>query len=317
MPYKSFASLKKLANLDAEVVDLALLESGSIAAAVTNDPVKVAIYPFAGGAPKIQGVSLDTAHGVALINKQVAVVKSGDELWALLDIQHKPKMEQIGRDMRALYACPAGNTALAIGWDGHGAALAFQNREVGGRQFVLRGDLRAASLRDGITYVIADGPAGGQLRAHPGSTPEAGATMRVDLPPTAAAHDRLAGGHDLSATTRRGGDEVCVILREGSAALTVKTLRAGVGIVDVAVFSTSLVVLGVDGRLRLFDGDRLRAADDGATLSSTHELALGAQGEPSAMAATSKGGAKLWIGTRGGDVMRCDAVKGSGLDVQF
>ncbi|HZO16379.1 MAG TPA: hypothetical protein VFB62_24060 [Polyangiaceae bacterium] len=315
MPYKSIASLKKLGNLGAEVVGLAALETGQIAAAVTTDPVKVAIYSYSGGSPKITNVSLDEAGGVALINKQVAVVKSGDAIWALLDIQHKAKMEQIGRDIRSLHACPDGETALAIGWDGNGAALVFQNNEVGGRQFVLRGDVRAASLRDRMTYVVVDGSGGGQLRAHPGTTPESGANARVDLPPTAAAHDRLAGGHELSALARRGSDEVCVVLREGASALTVKTLRIGAGVISVEVLGSSLFALGADGRLRLFDGDTLRAATDGGTPSATFELGLGAQGEPSAMIATVKGGARLWIGTRGGDVLRCDPVKGTGLDL--
>jgi hypothetical protein len=320
MPYKSLASLKKLGNLGAEVAGLAALESGRIVAALTSDPVKVAIYGYDGGSPKVTNVALDEARSVALINKQVAVVKSGDDVWALLDIQHKPKMEQVGRDIRSLHGSPDGETALAIGWDGQGAALAFQNNEVGGRQFVLRGEVRAASLRDRVTYVVVDGSAGGQLRAHPGSTPESGAASRVDLPPTAAAHDRLAGGHDLSALARRGSDEVCVVLREGASALTVKTLRTGAAVIDVEVMSTSLFVLGGDGRIRLFDGDTLRAATDGGAPQPTFELTLGApgfvvMGEPAAMIATTKGGGRLWIGTRGGDVLRCEPVKGAGLDL--
>lgn len=315
MPYKSIAALKKLGNLGAEVVGLAPLETGRITAALTTDPVKVGIYAHGGGSPRVTNVSLDEAASVALISKQVAVVKSGGDIWALLDIQHKPKMEQIGRDIRSLHACPDGETALAIGWDGQGAALAFQNNEVGGRQFVLRGDVRAASLRDRVTYVAVDGAAGGQLRAHPGNTPETGATSRVDLPPTAAAHDRLAGGHDLSALARRGSDEVCAVIREGVSALTVKTLHIGAPVIDVVVLSTSLFALCADGRIRLFDGDALRGATDGGSPAPTFELQLGAQGEPAAMVASTKGGTRLWIGTRGGDVLCCDPVKGSGLDL--
>ena len=173
MPFKKLASAKKLANLGAEVVAFAPLESGSVVAAVTTDPVKVSVHPIGAGNHRVTNVSLDEAHGAALIDKKVAVVKSGDDLWALLDIQHTPKIEQVGRDIRSLHGCPKGGTALAIGWDGNGAALGLQNNEVGGRQFVLRGDVRCASLTTERCYVVVDG-GGGQLREHPGGTPESG-----------------------------------------------------------------------------------------------------------------------------------------------
>jgi len=147
MPFKKLASAKKLANLGAEVVGIAPLESGSVVAAVTSDPVKVSVHPIGAGNNRVTNVSLDEAQAAALIDKKVAVVKSGDDLWALLDIQHTPKIEQVGRDIRSLHACPKGGTALAIGWDGNGAALGLQNHEVGGRQFVLRGDVRCASRK--------------------------------------------------------------------------------------------------------------------------------------------------------------------------
>ena len=143
MPFKTLASLQKLTNLNAEVAGLAPLETANVVAAVTTDPVQVSVHPSSGGRGKVTNVSLDEVSAIALINKAVAVVKSGDDLWALLDIQHKPKMEQCGRDIRSLHGCPKGDTALAIGWDGNAAELVFQNNEVGGRQFVLRGDLRA------------------------------------------------------------------------------------------------------------------------------------------------------------------------------
>ncbi len=314
MPFKTLASLKKLTNLNAEVAGLAPLESASVVAAVTTDPVQVSVHPFAGGRGKVTNVSLDDVSAIALINKAVAVVKSGDDLWALLDIQHKPKMEQVGRDIRSLHCCPKGESALAIGWDGNAAALAFQNNEVGGRQFVLRGDLRACSLTLDTTYVVVDGAGGGQLRGHPGNTPESGATTRADLPAPAQGMDVLAGGHELSALSKRGGNSVCVVQREGAAALTVKQLMVDGPVADVAVITTSLFVLGADGKLRLYDGETVRQASDGAPVTATYELELRATGQPSVMCATTKGGNKLWVGTKGGDVICCSAVKG-GLDI--
>jgi hypothetical protein len=312
MPYKALASLKRLANLGAEVVDIAPLDGDQLALAIASDPVKLQVFPYAGSAGRVTNVSLDEGSAGALLNKQVAVVKSGDDLWALLDIQHTPKMEQVGRDIRSLYACPKGGTALAIGWDGQGAALAFQNNEVGGRQFVVRGQLRAACLTADTTYVIADASAGGQLRGHPGSTPETGASTRADLPPAAASYDRLAGGHQLCAVSRRGADAVCVVVREGAAALTVKMLHVDT-VADVAVIDASLFVLGSDGTLRLYNSDAIKQASEGGSPTPTAELALGGGGQPMRLLATSKGGARLWAGFKGGDVVRCEAVKG-GLD---
>jgi hypothetical protein len=312
MPFLNLTGLKKLKNLGAEVVGIAPLESGSLVAAVTSDPVKVSVYPFAGAPGKIVSVSLDAAEAAALIDKKIAVVKSGDELWALLDIQHTPKMEQVGRDIKSLHASPAGGTALAIGWDGNGAALAFANNEVGGRQFVLRGDHRTASLSaDNRCHVVVEGGAGGQFRTHPGATPESGAIGRAELPAEASGFDRLAGGDELSALTKRGSDSVCVIRKEG--ALSAKMIGVPGGVIDVAVISTTLFVLCADGVLRMYGGEALRAAsiEPGPT---TAELNVRCDGQPTCLTATSKGGTKLWIGSKGGDVICCAAVKG-GLDV--
>lgn len=310
MPFKKLASAKKLTQLGAEVVGIAPLESGRIVAAVTSDPVKVAILPVGAGNPRVTNVALDETQAVALIDKKVAVVKSGDDLWALLDIQHTPKIEQVGRDIRSLHACPKGESALAIGWDGNGAALALQNNEVGGRQFVLRGDVRCASLTTERCYVVVDGGGGGQLREHPGATPESGALARGDLPDQASSMDRLAGGQELCALSKRGASAVCVIRREGAQTFGAKMIDVP-GVVDVAVIATSLFVLCDDGRLRLYDGEALAGGPD---VSPTFELSLGADGAPTVLESTTTGGNKLWVGTQSGDVVRVDAVKG-GLEL--
>jgi hypothetical protein len=122
--------------------------------------------------------------------------------------------------------------------------------------------------------------------------------------------DRLAGGQDLCALSKRGASHVCVIRREGAQAFGAKMIDVP-GVVDVAVIDTSLFVLGADGRLRLYDSEALAGGPD---VSPTHELSLGAEGAPTVLASTSKGGAKLWVGTQGGDVLRVAAVKG-GLEM--
>src|SRR5690606_21323989 len=85
MPFKQLSALKKLANLGERVVALAPLEGDRLVAAITTDPVKVSVHPLT-GTHRVTNVSLDEAKDLALLNKNVAVVKAGDELWALLDI---------------------------------------------------------------------------------------------------------------------------------------------------------------------------------------------------------------------------------------
>ena len=312
MPFKSLAGLKKLGTLDAEIVTLASYPSASVCAAFSSDPVKVAVFAFAGGQPKVQQVSLDTCDAGALIDERVAVVKSGDTLWGLIDIQHKPKIEPIGRSMRGLFNNAGSNGALALGWDGEGSELKLEGNEVVGRDFQLRGSIRTCSL-DGVNcYVVADdGDGGGKFREHAGNTPEAGTQLRCDLPLAARRMTRLAGGPQLSALTERGALEVCVIRKVGAAALEAKMLGTQSPVVDVAVLESTLFVLSADGVLRVYGADALHRTGDGGQAVATYELALGAEGVPTALAATSRGGNRLWIGTRDGEVFRCDCVKGS------
>lgn len=310
MPFKSLASLKKIANLDAEVVAIAPLDSDRICGVATNDPVKVAIYPYAAGTKKEKSVGLDDVSALALINKSVAVVKTGNDIWGVIDLQHSPRIEQVGRDIRALGHFHKGGTALAIGWDGHGAALALEGHEVGGRQFVVRGDIRAVALDASNTYAVVNGAggAGGQLRVHPGQTPESGAKARVDLPSEAMGMSRLAASEGLVALTKRGGDSVCVVRQPGGA-LEPAMLAVPGTVVDVAVIETSLFVLCKDGKLRLYNSEAL--AKLGTDLVDPNfELDVKVTGEPTVLRATTTGGNKLWIGSKGGDLSRCDAVKG-------
>jgi hypothetical protein len=309
MPFRSLAGRKKLGNLGAEIVALAPFESAAILAAFTTDPVQVAVYPYAGGTPKVKTVSLDSAGDGALLNRDVAIVKSGTDLWSLLDIQHRPGVDQVGRDIRSLHDNPRGETALAIGWDGQGAELKVRGRDVGGRQFELRGEVRAASLDGTSCYVVVEGPGGGKLREHPGGTPESGTQVRCDLPAEALGMTRLAGGKRLSALCQRGGSKVCIVRKIGAAGLEARMLLVDGGVADVAVIDTSLFVLGADDKLRLFDAETLAQAG-GEIAAARFEIALGADAAATVMAATTQGGNRLWIGTKDGEVLRFDAVKG-------
>ncbi len=309
MPFRSLAALKKRTNLGAEVVDIAPLATASLAAVLTSDPVKLSIHRYGGSdRGKVTSVSLDDVRSVALIDKRVAVVKAGDTLWALLDIQHKPKIEQVGQHIRSLTAVAAGGTALAIGWDGHGAALRLEKHEVGGRQFVVRGSVRCAAINGKHTYVVVDGDGGGQLREHPGHTPESGATARGDLPADAAGFNILAAGPTLCALTKRNATTVCVCRREGNRYDANMMVVEG-GVVDVAVIDSSLFVLCADGQLRLFDSRTLEGVAAGM-VDVTFALDVRADGTPTVLTATTRGGNRLWVGSVGGDVICCTAVKG-------
>jgi hypothetical protein len=315
MPFKSIASLQKIASLDAEVVAIAPLENDRICGVLTNDPVKLAVYPFASGTKKEKSIGLEDVTGLALINKSVAVIKTGGELWGVINIQHSPKIDQVGRDIRALAHFANGGMALAVGWDGNGAALAIDKNEVGGRTFVLRGDLRAVALDAVNTYTIVNGAgtAGGQLRIHPGQTPEPGAIARVDLPSDAKGFNRLAASPDLVVLTKAGADSVCIV-RAPTGGVEPVMLAVPGTVADVAVLESSMVVVCRDGKVRLYNSEVLaRVGTD--IIDPTFELNLKLSGAPTVVTTSTRTGNKLWIGSKGGDLVRCDAVKGDMMNL--
>ncbi len=314
MPYRSVGAIKKMATLDGEIVALAPYEPGSVLGAFANDPVKLAMIPFAGGDVRVQGVGLDEVSQGALIDQRVGLVKSGDELWALLDVQHKPKIDPVTRSIRTLAHNPRGGAAFAITWDGTGVELKLDGAEVVARTFELRGKVRAVKLDGTSCLVAADGEGGGgRFREHPGATPESGTQIRCDLPLAAAKMTELAGGPQLAALYAKGKRDVCVVRRVGAAALEAKILALGCATVAAAVLETCLFALGEDGVLRIYDGATLERARDGAETAASFELTLPAAAAPSVVASTTRGGNRLWLGTRAGEVFRADAVKGTSL----
>ena len=176
MPFKNITAPRRVADLGAEVKSSAFLATPGLYAALTNDPVRLAVQPVSGGNTRVTNVSIDAAEEVAFITRDVVVVRAGDDsVWALIDITHTPKMEQVARDVRALCMRPTGESALALGWDGSATALTLAQHEVAARPFPLRGTLRAADVLVSETVVVVDaGGEGGELRIHPGATPEPG-----------------------------------------------------------------------------------------------------------------------------------------------
>lgn len=315
MPYKHLTAPKTIATLDGEIVATAQLESANWYAVLTNDPVCVTMFPTTGGATKGKStnVSLHNCQEVALINRDVAVVRSDDDLWALLDIQHTAKMDQVGRDIRWLRGCPRGEKALAIGWDGQGAALSLRQYEVGGRQFTVRGEIRACDMGATETYVVAEAGGAGQFRAHPGGTPESGAKARADLPADAKSFDQLVGGPQLAAVYKKGSANVCIVTRDSSNNASAKMVMLDVPPLSLTVAATSLFSVADDGRVRLFNAEALNKAEADVPMDPTAAVDTPARAEPTVLDATTKGGTKIWLGSKAGDVIQLNATK-AGLD---
>lgn len=314
MPFKNFSAPTVLTSLRAEIVGAAQLETEGMFGVITNDPVSLSIHQFsATGAGKVINISLGSASDLAFINRDVVVVRSGDDLWALVDIHHKARMDQVGRDIRSLHGSPKGDKALAIAWDGQAASLELRQYEVGGRQFVLRGDLRTADLGNNETYVVVEGGAG-QFRVHPGLTPEAGATARVDLPADASKLDKLRGGRELSVLYKKGASQLCVISRNMKNELAAKMVTLDTAALAAVTVATTLFTIGSDGKLRMFNGDTISRATPEEAMTPTAIVSVPARAEPTLLAATAKGTVRIWVGTRAGDLIRVDANK-AGLDL--
>lgn len=308
MPFKNLSGTRKHVDLHAEVRGCAILANPGFVAELTTGPVHLLVQPIGGGSGKITNVSLDSAEDVALLSRDVALIRSSDDaVWALIGLTHAPKMDQVARDVRALCMRPSGETALALGWDGSATELRQKQHEVDARPFAVRGSIRAADITETETYTLVDGAGGGQLRVHPGATPEPGATGRVDLPSEAASFDRIRGGARLSVAFKRGSATVCLIT--GPARLVPKLVQLEAKALDITVMETSFVAVFADGRAALYDADSITAAGDNAPITPKATLALGARGEPRTVTSIGKGSPLLWVGTSMGEVLSVSVVR--------
>lgn len=311
MPFKNLTSPRKVNQVDAEVRGQAFLTNPELIALVTNDPVRLVVHPASGSNGKITNLTLSGGDEVALLSKDVALVRSGDAVWALINIAHQPKMEQVASDIRTLCMRPSGTTALALGWDGSATELTLNKHDVEARTFPLRGDVRACDITATETYVVVDKSDGGELRVHPGGTPEPGANWRTTLPKGAASFDRLRAGQKLSAVYKRGAPEVCVVTANGGR-LSAKMIRLESAPTDVAVLESSLFAAFPGGRAALYNAEALAGATD-SPLAPTASIALGGRGEPRTIGVPTKGAPTLWVGTSGGDVLSVPIVSATSL----
>jgi len=292
--------------MEGHVCASAKLNDPSLIAMLSTDPVKLALHPTGGGTSRTVGVGLRSADEVALLSREIAVVRSGDELWALQNLSHTAVMDQVGRDARALCMRADGKTALAVHWDGRATELKIGQNEVIERPFALRGAVRACDVGATETFVVVDGNEGGELRIHPGSTPEAGANARTTLPAEAKALDRLRGGRDLSAVFKPGKTSVCIVQRKGGS-FAAKMIQLEMAPVELAVFETSLFATYPDGTFVLYDNDSLAA--DTASPQATSTVRLPARGEARSVIFTGKSVLTAWIGTSSGEVVQATVVR--------
>ncbi|MFS8066374.1 MAG: hypothetical protein ACMG6S_08370 [Byssovorax sp.] len=309
MPFKNLSGTRKHNDVQAEIRGSAILINPAVVAQLSTSPVRLVIQPVGGGSGKTTNVSLDSAEEVAMLSRDVALIRSGDDaVWALLGLTHSPKMDQVARDVRALCMRPTGETALALGWDGSATELRLNRHEVDARPFAVRGSIRAADLTETDTYTVVDGAGGGQLRVHPGATPEPGANARVDLPAEALAFDRIRGGARLSAVYKRGSATVCLVTGSPARYVT-KLIQLEAKALDIAVMETSFVAAFADGRLALYDADAILMATDAGPIQPHFVLPLGTRGEPRTVTVIGKGSPTIWIGTSAGAARSVAAVR--------
>ncbi|HZF53241.1 MAG TPA: hypothetical protein VE093_31535 [Polyangiaceae bacterium] len=311
MPFKNLSSSRQVNQLDAEVRSIAHLANPELVAVLSADPVRVAIHQASGGNPKTTNLTLTQGDEIALLSRDVVLVRSGDAVWAVLNIAHSPKMDQVARDIRALCMRPTGSTALAFGWDGSATELTLSKNDVEARTFQMRGDVRAADMTATDTYVVVDKGDGGELRVHPGGTPEPGANWRATLPREAASFDRLRSAPKLSVVYKRGSADVCVVTASGGR-LAAKMVRLAESPIDMAVYETSMFAIFPSGRAALYNADALAGAGTGA-LDPTASISVNARGELRTVTAAGKGSPQLWIGTSAGDVLNVPLVRQSSI----
>jgi hypothetical protein len=301
MPYKSLSAPRRVESLDAEVCGAAAFDGAGLVAMVSSSPARCGFVPIASGTNKVINLSLDRGDDIAFLSRDVAVVRSDGDLWAVIDIHHRAKFERVATNVRALRGRSTGERALALTWEGHAYEATMSGYEVSARSFALRGTVKLIDVGTTDTFVVVEVPGGLELRMHPGATPEPGANGRAPLPSEASKLDQLKGGIALSVLYKRGSSEACIVSQTGGR-LQAKMIDVGAPIACAATSDTSLVVAFEDGRAALFTGDNLKADD--SSLTATHALSLGARGEPTTMLITSKGSAVVWVGTSSGEIIR-------------
>ncbi|MEP7122290.1 MAG: hypothetical protein ABJE95_15320 [Byssovorax sp.] len=296
---------EKVTDLDTPIASAAILPGALLLGVLLTGPARLALVPLGGGSAHVVELGLESPQEIALLAPDAALVRTADgAVWALANLTGEARPKVIARDIRSLHARPAGVHALGIGVDGSATAFSITRGAVSARTFTARGGaLRAADVDEHVTYVIAEGEAGGVFRIHPGATPELGTSARADLPIEAAGLDRLRGGAALAAVFKRGEAGLAVITG-GPRRFDAKLVQVGGNVADAAVIGSSLAVVFLDGRAALYDEAAIAAAAASAVIAPVSEIALGTRGRPRVLVASLiKGARALCVGTTSGELL--------------
>ena len=75
MPFKNVSSLRQVATLEGQVTGGSFHRAMSVVAMAATNPVQVALLPLNGVNPKIQAISLSEVSDIALLNRDMAIVR--------------------------------------------------------------------------------------------------------------------------------------------------------------------------------------------------------------------------------------------------
>jgi hypothetical protein len=302
MPWKIDA-IQKISDLDAPITSCALLAGQGVIGVLASSPARLALVPLSGGSGQVIDLPLSSPQEIALLSRDVVLVRLADNtVWALSDLAGALERRQVAVEIRALCARPQGESAVGLGALNGAVALTLSRGEVGARPFSPRGGLRACDVGEHVTYAVSDGEGGGQLRIHPGTTPELGTSSRVKLPGEAAGLDQVRGCQGLTAIYERGAAAACLVTGSGNA-LQARIVQLGAPVADVAVFDGSLLVAFADGRVALHDAEAIAR---GGELAAPRVIGAVARGLPRVIfaAAAGKLPPALWVATTAGELLR-------------
>ncbi len=301
MTFKNIAQSRKVGSLDGEVRAGSFNAKMDAVAMISWNPVQLCVLGRGGAAGKTYNITLDEATDVGLLSRDMAVVRTTTDVWQVLDLAHKPRVDPLGNDVQSLVG-PQGEAALALRWDNSCDQYTPSKNEVLSRNFPLRGTHRAIDVGEAECYAVA-GDGDGEFRIHPGATPEQGSIAKVALPSGTREFDRLRGSKFISAFYKRGGSDVCIIRRAGNR-LEPKMLHLDQQIADIVVYETDFVCVAKDGRAILYDVDAIDKA--AGSIVPKAELPLGCRGEPSA-AIVARG--NIFVGTSTGEIYMAVLVR--------
>lgn len=299
-------ALKKVDDLGTAVNAASCLVGQGLVAMLAGSPSRLWVLPGA-GSPSISEVPVQSAQDVALLSKRTAVVLGSDgTAWAILDLGGSARAKAVARDVRALAMRPWGESALALGADGHATALTLSREDVAARAFSMRGGVvRACDVGEHVTHVVIDSAEGGQLRIHPGATPELGTSAKTALPAASAGLDRVRGGASLSVLYKRGSELICAVTGTPNK-LSAKMIKLDAKVLDAGVAEGCLIAALQDGRVATYDLAAIEGAGDDPVAPSS-AAQLGTKGRAKVLLATIKG---VWIGTTTGEVMSVAMARG-------